>query len=50
MVDCSLHMGGVSLPQVEEFECPGVLNIMEGKMDCEIDRPIGAASAGLQWL
>ncbi|KAI3373194.1 hypothetical protein L3Q82_006510 [Scortum barcoo] len=39
-------LGGEVLPQVEEFKYLGVLFTSEGKMEREIDRRIGAASAG----
>ncbi|KAI3364315.1 hypothetical protein L3Q82_011116 [Scortum barcoo] len=38
-------VGGEVLPQVEEFKYLGVLFTSEGKMEREIDRRIGAASA-----
>ncbi|KAI3353919.1 hypothetical protein L3Q82_005113 [Scortum barcoo] len=43
-VACPLRVGGEVLPQVEEFKYLGVLFTSEGKMECEIDRRIGAAS------
>ncbi|KAI3376783.1 hypothetical protein L3Q82_000382 [Scortum barcoo] len=42
-VVCPLRVGGV--PQLEEFKYLGVLFTSEGKMEREIDRRIGAASA-----
>ncbi|KAI3361768.1 hypothetical protein L3Q82_002111 [Scortum barcoo] len=39
------HVGGEVLPQVEEFKYLGVLFTSEGKIEREIDRRIGAASA-----
>ncbi|KAI3367105.1 hypothetical protein L3Q82_008170 [Scortum barcoo] len=39
------EVGGEVLPQVEEFKYLGVLFTSEGKMEREIDRRIGAASA-----
>ncbi|KAI3363802.1 hypothetical protein L3Q82_001410 [Scortum barcoo] len=42
---CPLRVGGEVLPQVEEFKYLGVLFTSEGKMEREIDRRIGAASA-----
>ncbi len=42
---CPLQVGGVLLPQVEEFKYLGVLFTSEGRMEREIDRRIGAASA-----
>ncbi|KAI3355946.1 hypothetical protein L3Q82_004492 [Scortum barcoo] len=45
-VACPLRVGGEVLPQVEEFKYLGVLFTSEGKMEREIDRRIGAASAG----
>ncbi|KAK3514648.1 hypothetical protein QTP70_021558 [Hemibagrus guttatus] len=44
-VVCTLQVGGEVLPQVEEFKYLGVLFTSEGRMDCEIDRQIGAAAA-----
>ncbi|KAK3540202.1 hypothetical protein QTP70_028393 [Hemibagrus guttatus] len=44
-VACTLQVGGEVLPQVEEFKYLGVLFTSEGRMDCEIDRWIGAAAA-----
>ncbi|KAI3357129.1 hypothetical protein L3Q82_015603 [Scortum barcoo] len=44
-VACPLRVGGEVLPQVEEFKYLGVLFMSEGKMEREIDRRIGAASA-----
>ncbi|KAI3353571.1 hypothetical protein L3Q82_020093, partial [Scortum barcoo] len=44
-VVCPLLVGGEVLPQVEEFKYLGVLFTSEGKMEREIDRRIGAASA-----
>ncbi len=44
-VACPLQVGGVFLPQVEEFKYLGVLFTREGRMEREIDRRIGAASA-----
>ncbi|KAK3547532.1 hypothetical protein QTP86_021516, partial [Hemibagrus guttatus] len=44
-VACTLQVGGEVLPQVEEFKYLGVLFTSEGRMDCEIDRQIGAAAA-----
>ena len=49
-VACPLQVGGVSLPQVEEFKYLGVLFTSEGRMEREIDRRIGAASAVMQSL
>ncbi|KAI3359104.1 hypothetical protein L3Q82_002647 [Scortum barcoo] len=46
-VACPLQVGGEVLPQVEEFKYLGVLFTSEGKMEREIDRRIGAASAQL---
>ncbi|KAI3369149.1 hypothetical protein L3Q82_026109 [Scortum barcoo] len=47
-VACPLRVGGEVLPQVEEFKYLGVLFTSEGKMEREIDRRIGAASAVMQ--
>ncbi|KAI3366188.1 hypothetical protein L3Q82_010000 [Scortum barcoo] len=44
-VACPLRVSGEVLPQVEEFKYLGVLFTSEGKMEREIDRQIGAASA-----
>ncbi|XP_056625668.1 uncharacterized protein LOC130437983 [Triplophysa dalaica] len=44
-VACSLQVGGEFLPQVEKFKYLGVLFTSEGRMEREIDRWIGAASA-----
>ncbi|XDV14816.1 hypothetical protein PO909_014999 [Leuciscus waleckii] len=44
-VACPLQVGGEFLPQVEEFKYLGVLFTSEGRMEREIDRRIGAASA-----
>ncbi|KAK3514284.1 hypothetical protein QTP70_012901 [Hemibagrus guttatus] len=44
-VACTLQVGREVLPQVEEFKYLGVLFTSEGRMDREIDRRIGAASA-----
>ncbi|KAK3514114.1 hypothetical protein QTP70_005118 [Hemibagrus guttatus] len=46
-VACTLQVGGEFLHQVEEFKYLGVLFMSEGRMDCEIDRWIGAAAAVL---
>ncbi|KAI3362094.1 hypothetical protein L3Q82_012420 [Scortum barcoo] len=43
-----LWVGGEVLPQVEEFKYLGVLFMSEGKLECEIDRRIGAASPVMQ--
>ncbi|KAK3520218.1 hypothetical protein QTP70_019360 [Hemibagrus guttatus] len=47
-VACTLQVGGEVLPQVEELKYLGVLFTSEGRMDCEIDRRIGAAAAVMQ--
>ena len=44
-VDCPLWVRGESLPQVEEFRYLKVLFNSEGKMEWDIDRQLGAASA-----
>ncbi|KAK3528698.1 hypothetical protein QTP70_009961 [Hemibagrus guttatus] len=44
-VACTLQVGGEVLPQVEEFKYLWVLFTSEGRMDCEIDRRIGAVAA-----
>ncbi len=41
---------GVFLPQVEEFKYLGVIFTMEGRMEREIDRRIGAASAVMRLM
>ncbi len=48
-VACPLQVGGEFLPQMEEFKYLGVLFMSEGRMEREIDRRIGAASA-VMWL
>ena len=47
---CPLRVGGETLPQVEEFKYLGVLFTSEGRMEREIDRRIGAASAVMRSL
>ena len=49
-VVCPLRVGGEPLPQVEEFKYLGVLFTSEGRMEREIDRRIGAASAVMRSL
>uniref|UniRef100_A0A8C9WAJ3 Reverse transcriptase domain-containing protein n=1 Tax=Scleropages formosus TaxID=113540 RepID=A0A8C9WAJ3_SCLFO len=49
-VDCSLRVRGELLPQVEEFKYLGVLFTSEGKMERQVDRRIGAASAVMRSL
>ncbi|KAJ0004772.1 hypothetical protein NQD34_010986 [Periophthalmus magnuspinnatus] len=49
-VVCPLRVGGESLPQVEEFKYLGVLFTSEERMEREIDRRIGAASAVMRSL
>ncbi|TWW73603.1 hypothetical protein D4764_15G0009970 [Takifugu flavidus] len=44
-VECLLRVKEEILPQVEEFKYLGVLFTSEGRMEWEIDRRIGAASA-----
>ncbi|CAM4428457.1 unnamed protein product [Leuciscus chuanchicus] len=44
------QVGGELLPQVEEFKYLGVLFTSEGRMEREIDRRIGAASAVMRAL
>ncbi|TWW77616.1 hypothetical protein D4764_12G0010060 [Takifugu flavidus] len=44
-VECLLRVKEEILPQVEEFKYLGVLFTSEGRMEQEIDRRIGAASA-----
>ncbi|KAK0137077.1 hypothetical protein N1851_026739 [Merluccius polli] len=45
MVDCSFQVGSEFLPQVKEFKYLWILFTSEGKMEREMDRRIGAASA-----
>lgn len=40
------RVGGELLPQAKEFKYLGVLLMIDGKMDHEMDRWIGAASGG----
>ncbi|XP_061618152.1 uncharacterized protein LOC133471975 [Phyllopteryx taeniolatus] len=49
-VACHLQVGDEILPQVEEFKYLGVLFTSEGRMEWEIDRRIGAASAVMRTL
>ncbi|KAK0150407.1 Craniofacial development protein 2 [Merluccius polli] len=49
-VECTLRVGNEILPQVEEFKYLGVLFTSEGRMEQEIDRRIGAASAVMRTL
>jgi len=49
-VEFPLWVGNEILPQVEEFRYLGVLFTSEGRMEREIDRRIGAASAVIQAL
>ncbi|KAK0135552.1 hypothetical protein N1851_028597 [Merluccius polli] len=49
-VECTLRVGDEILPQVEEFKYFGVLFTSEGRMEREIDRQIGAASAVMRTL
>ncbi|KAK0132165.1 Retrovirus-related Pol polyprotein from type-1 retrotransposable element R2 [Merluccius polli] len=44
-VNCSLRVGSKLLPQVKEFKYLGILFSSEGKMEREMDRRIGVASA-----
>ncbi|TWW69186.1 R2DM Retrovirus-related Pol polyprotein from type II retrotransposable element, partial [Takifugu flavidus] len=48
-VECLLRVGEEVLPQVEEFNL-GILFTSEGRMEREIDRRIGAASAVMRAL
>ena len=50
MVECSLRVGSELLPQAKEFKYLGVLFTSEGKMEREMDRRIGAASAVMRAL
>ncbi|KAK0145331.1 putative uncharacterized transposon-derived protein F52C9.6 [Merluccius polli] len=49
-VECTLRVGDEILPQVEEFKYLGVLFTSEGRMEREINRLIGAASAVMRTL
>ncbi|XP_061622105.1 furin (paired basic amino acid cleaving enzyme) a isoform X2 [Phyllopteryx taeniolatus] len=49
-VACPLQVGDEILPQVEEFKYLAVLFTSEGRMEREMDRRIGAASAVMQTL
>uniref|UniRef100_A0A8C6P1M8 Reverse transcriptase domain-containing protein n=1 Tax=Nothobranchius furzeri TaxID=105023 RepID=A0A8C6P1M8_NOTFU len=49
-VECLLRVRDEVLPQVEEFKYLGVLFTSEGKLEREIDRRIGAASAVMRVL
>ncbi len=49
-VACPLQVGGELLPQVEEFKYLGVLFTSQGRMEREIDRRIGAASAVMRLM
>jgi len=50
MVDCSLRVGNELLPQAKEFKYLRVLFTSEGRMEREMDRRIGAASAVMRAL
>ena len=49
-VGCPLRVGEEALPQVEEFKYLGILFTSEGRMEREMDRRIGAASAVMRTL
>ncbi|KAK0152855.1 LINE-1 reverse transcriptase [Merluccius polli] len=49
-VECTLRVGDEILPQVEEFKYLGVLFTSDGRMEREIDRWFGAASAVMRTL
>ena len=49
-VECFLWVGSELLPQAKEFKYLGVLFTSEGKMEREMDRRIGAASAVMRAL
>ncbi|XP_056892948.1 PVR cell adhesion molecule related 2 like isoform X5 [Takifugu flavidus] len=49
-VECLLRVKEEILPQVEEFKYLGVLFTSEGRMEQEIDRQIGTASAVMRTL
>ena len=44
-VGCLLQVGSEVLPHVEEFKYLGILFTSDGRMEQDIDRLIGAASA-----
>ncbi|MDG2555420.1 reverse transcriptase domain-containing protein [Vibrio parahaemolyticus] len=50
VVYCLLWVGRELLPQVREFKYLGVLFTSEGRMEREMDRRVGAASAGMRAL
>ncbi|TWW81710.1 hypothetical protein D4764_01G0015250 [Takifugu flavidus] len=49
-VECLLRVKEEILPQVEEFKYLGVLFTCEGRIEQEIDRRIGVASAVMRTL
>ncbi|MDG2595023.1 reverse transcriptase domain-containing protein, partial [Vibrio parahaemolyticus] len=49
-VDCPLEVGEEVLPQVEEFKYLGILFTSEGRMEREMDRRVGVASAVMRAL
>ena len=49
-VECPLRVGNEVLRQVEEFRYLGILFTSEGRMEREVDRRIGAASAVMRAL
>ena len=49
-MECSLRVGSELLPQAKEFKYLGVWCTSEGKMEREMDRRIGAASAVMRVL
>ena len=49
-VDYPLWVGGESFPPVEEFKCLGVLYVIEGRMEREIDRQTGTVLALMRKL
>ncbi|TWW78630.1 hypothetical protein D4764_11G0007510 [Takifugu flavidus] len=49
-VECLLRVKEEILPQVEEFKYLGVLFTSEGRMEREVDRRTGAASAVIRTL
>jgi len=49
-VECSLRVGSELLPQAKEFKYLWVLFTSEGKMEEEMDRRIGTASAVMRAL
>jgi len=49
-VDCTVHVSGVQLRQVEEFKYLGILFSSDGRMERELSRRINQASAVMREL